>query len=105
MICSMSGVSQAKRCPTEFGPLRTRDIQVQYLILLNDIVYEALGVRVHHEDLPLQMRSVSEAASQEGKVTNVVARDVSESAQYDFEQVSDRLRVGGVCTHLHAERL
>ncbi|KAK0297482.1 hypothetical protein LTS16_009196 [Friedmanniomyces endolithicus] len=71
---------------------------VQYLILLNDIVYEALGVRVHHEDFPLQIRSVSEAASQEGKVTNVVARDVSESAQYDLKQVSDLLRVGGVYT-------
>ncbi len=28
------------------------------------------------------------------EVTNVVASDVSESAQYDFVQVSDRLRIG-----------
>jgi len=58
----MSGVSQAKRCPTEFGPSRTRDIQVQYLILLDDIVYEALGVGVHHQNFPLPARSMGEVA-------------------------------------------
>ncbi len=32
------------------------------------------------------------------EVTNVVASDMSESAQYDFVHVSDRLRIGRVYT-------